>query len=382
MAQNEAQDHAPVIIIGAGTSGLAAGACLRTLSIPFIILEREDCFASLWQKYAYDRLKIHLKKQICQLPHAPFPAWYPDYVPRELFIQYLGDYVSRFQLGPSILYGRAVERASYDDVVPGKWAVRASSGEVWAARFLVVASGETAHPHTPRVDGLDRFGGKVLHSTQYKSGEEFRNDAVLVVGSGNSGMEVSLDLANHGAKTSIIVRSPVHILTKEIMYWSGLLLKYVPFKVAETLAVILSKLVFGNMSKYGIIRPSEGPFTMKLKYGKFPIIDVGTCKKIKAGEIQVLTAEIERIKGNNEVLLKNGKSYHFDSIIFCTGFKRSTNLWLKDDSMLNEDGFAKQIGPNHWKGKNGLYCVGLARRGFYGAGIEAQNVANDIKSLL
>ncbi|PON80782.1 Flavin monooxygenase-like enzyme [Parasponia andersonii] len=382
MAQSEAQDHAPVIIIGAGTSGLAAGACLRTLSIPFLILEREDCFASLWQKYAYDRLKIHLKKHICQLPHAAFPACYPDYVPRELFIHYLSDYVSRFQLGPSILYGRAVEWASYDDVVPGKWAVRASSGEVWAARFLVVASGETAHPHTPRVDGLDRFDGKVLHSTQYKSGEDFRNDAVLVVGSGNSGMEVSLDLANHGAKTSIIVRSPVHILTKEIMYWSGFLLKYLPFKVVESVAVILSKLVFGNMSKYGIIRPSEGPFTMKLKYGKFPIIDVGTCKKIKAGEIQVLTAEIERIKGNNEVLLKNGKSYHFDSIILCTGFRRSTNLWLKDDSMLNEDGFAKQIGQNHWKGKKGLYCVGLARRGFYGAGIEAQNVANDIKSLL
>ena len=64
-------------------------------------------------------------------------------------------------------------------------------------------------------------------------------------------------------------------------------MKYLPFRVVESLAVILSKLVFGDMSKNGIIRPSEGPFTMKLKYGKFPIIDVGTCKKIKSGEIQV-----------------------------------------------------------------------------------------------
>lgn len=205
----QAQDHAPVIIVGAGTSGLAIGACLRNLSIPFIILEREDCFASLWQKYTYDRLKIHLYKNICSLPHAPFPAWYPDYVPRELFIQYLNDYVSQFQLGPSIFYGKTVESASYDDVVSGKWAVKASSGEVWAARFLVVASGETAQPSTPEVEGLDGFDGKVLHSTQFKSGKEFRNDNVLVVGSGNSGMEIAYDLADHGAKTSIIARSPV-----------------------------------------------------------------------------------------------------------------------------------------------------------------------------
>lgn len=86
----------------------------------------------------------------------------------------------------------------------------------------------------------------------------------------------------------------VHILTKEIMYWTGTLLKYLPFRVAESLAVILSWLIIGDMTKYGIIRPSEGPFTMKLKYGKFPIIDVGTCKKIKAGEIQVPYIKLEK----------------------------------------------------------------------------------------
>nr|POE62181.1 putative indole-3-pyruvate monooxygenase yucca10 [Quercus suber] len=91
---------------------------------------------------------------------------------------------------------------------------------------------------------------------------------------------------------------------------------------------MLSKLVYGDLTKYGIRRPTEGPFYMKRMYGKYPLINVGTCKKIKSGEIQVLPAEILNIRGN-DIIFKNGKSHPFDTIVFCTGFKRSTNLWLK-----------------------------------------------------
>ncbi|KAI4349602.1 hypothetical protein L6164_010168 [Bauhinia variegata] len=372
-----------VIIVGAGTSGIAAAACLTTSSVPFIILEREDCFASLWQKYTYDRLHLHLRKQVCELPHMPFPPSYPHYVPRKQFIQYLGDYVSHFKISP--LYQRAVELAEYDDGHQ-KWRVKArnwNSGEVeeYVGRFLVVASGETAEPRVPEVEGLGSFKGKVLHSTGYKNGKEFKDEHVLVVGSGNSGMEIALDLANHGAKPSIIVRSPVHFLSRDMMYYASVLFNYLSPSTVEKLLVIVSRLVYGDMSKYGIPKPSEGPFTMKMKYGKFPIIDLGTVNKIKSGEIQVLAAEIESIRGN-EVLFKDGKSLPFDSIIFCTGFKRSTQKWLKDDHLLNEDGFPNHSFPNHWKGEMGVYCVGLSRRGFYGANMDAENIAKDISSLI
>ncbi|KAH7517137.1 hypothetical protein FEM48_Zijuj09G0030400 [Ziziphus jujuba var. spinosa] len=350
-----------VITVGAGPSGLAAAGCLSHLSIPHTVLEREDCSASLWRKYTYDRLHLHLRKHVCELPHMPFPSDFPNYVPKNQFVQYMDDYASHFKIAP--LFQRSVESASFDEVSK-KWKVIArhgGSGEIeeHLGRFLVVASGETANPHVPKVEGLETFPGDVLHSTQYKNGKGFENKNVLVVGSGNSGMEIALDLANYGAKTSILIRSPVHILTREIMYWTGMLFKYLSFNTVDSLAVLLSKLVFGDLSKYGIRRPTEGgPFYMK-----------------------VLPEGIECIKGN-EVVLRNGKSYQFDAIVFCTGFKRSTNLWLKDDCLLNEDGFAKQSYPNHWKGKNGLYCVGLSGRGLYGAKVDAINVANDIKSLL
>ncbi|XP_028804172.1 probable indole-3-pyruvate monooxygenase YUCCA10 [Neltuma alba] len=376
--------EAAVIVVGAGTSGLAASACLTRHSIPYILLEREDCYASLWQKYTYDRVHLHLRKQVCQLPHMPFPPSYPHYVPRKQFLQYLNDYVNHFHIRPS--YHRAVELAQYDDA-HNLWRVQArnrSSGEVedYAGGFLVVASGETAEPRVPDIEGLDTFKGKALHSTGYKNGKEFKDERVLVVGSGNSGMEIALDLANYGAQPSIIVRSPVHFVTRDMMYFASVLLNHVPLSTVENLVVILSRIVFGDLTKYGLPWPSEGPFTMKLKYGKFPVIDVGTVQKIKSGEIQVLREEINRIRGN-EVVFRDGKSLPFDSIIFCTGFKRSTHKWLKGgDYLLNEDGFAKQKFPNHWKGKKGLYCVGLAQRGFYGASFDAQKIADDIASLL
>ncbi|XP_028804170.1 probable indole-3-pyruvate monooxygenase YUCCA10 [Neltuma alba] len=376
--------EAPVIVVGAGASGLAASACLTRHSIPYILLEREDCYAALWQKYTYDRLHLHLRKQVCQLPHMPFPPSYPHYVPRKQFIQYLDDYVNHFHIRPC--YQRAVELAQYDEA-HNLWRIQArnrNSGEVehYAGRFLVVASGETAEPRVPETEGLDTFKGKVLHSTGYKNGEQFKDERVLVVGSGNSGMEIALDLANYGARPSIIARSPVHFMNRDMMHYASLLLRYMSRSTVENLLVMWSRIMYGDLTKYGLPWPREGPFTMKLKYGKFPIIDVGTVQKIRSGEIQVLQAEIERIRGK-EVVLKDGKSLPFDSIVFCTGFKGSTHKWLKgDDYLLKEDGLAKQAYPNHWKGRNGLYCVGLSQMGFRGAGLDAQKIADDIASLL
>ncbi|KAH7850138.1 hypothetical protein Vadar_028433 [Vaccinium darrowii] len=374
------------IIVGAGTSGLAVSACLNRLSIPNIILEREDCFASIWKKKAYNRLHLHLPKQYCELPHMPFPKTFPSYIPLKNFIQYINDYVSHFNIKP--VYHKLVESASYDDVA-GKWRVKVQNTggseevvEEYSGRFLVVASGETSDEFVPEVKGMDSFRGEVVHSTKYKSGEKYRGKRVLVVGSGNSGMEIAFDLTLHGAKTSIVVRSPVHILSRGMVYLRFAMMKYgIPFAAVEYFMVLLSKLRYGDLTKYGIQRPKEGPFSLKENYGKYPVIDVGTCDKIKSGEIKVLPA-VASIRGD-EVEFVNGNSHPFDAIIFATGFKRSTNKWLKGDNyLLNEDGIPKPKYPDHWKGENGLYCAGLSRRGLYGAGMDAQNIANDIKSSL
>lgn len=85
----------------------------------------------------------------------------------------------------------------------------------------------------------------------------------------------------------------VHVLSKEIMQIGMFLTKFLPFSMVEKVIVVLSKLVYGDLSKYGLTRHKEGPFVVKAKYGKYPLIDLGTLKKIKSGEIQVKDISLE-----------------------------------------------------------------------------------------
>ncbi|KAI3732436.1 hypothetical protein L1987_63641 [Smallanthus sonchifolius] len=202
-----------VIVVGAGPSGLSTAASLHKLSIPYILLEREDCIASLFNKKAYDRLHLHLAKQFCQLAHMPFPETYPTYVSRSDFLKYLDHYASHFKINPE--FRNTVQFAKYDEDRKKWWveaAVEDGGIQCYVGRFLVVATGENSDVFIPEVDGLSEFKGEVIHSTEYKSGKRYENKKVLVVGAGNSGMEIALDLSNHGAKTSIVVRSPVMTL--------------------------------------------------------------------------------------------------------------------------------------------------------------------------
>ncbi|KAL8151534.1 hypothetical protein V2J09_021342 [Rumex salicifolius] len=360
-----------VIVVGAGPSGLATAACLSQESIPYVVVEREECIASLWRNKAYAQLHLHLKKRFCQLPHMPFPAHLPDYLPRDAFLRYLHDYSLRFRISP--LFNRVVTRAAYDHAT-GMWRVRAThaghEAEELVAPFLVVATGETCDPFVPEVDGLLGFSGRALHSTLYKTGEHFAGQSVLVVGSGNSGMEIALDLSNHHAKPSILIRSPKYAWFD--LKQDGSHNVKMDDQVRLESAEYPGRTRGGQLDGYAeqsVVRRSKKARDLKAQRG--PVSYEG----------QVLPAAIRSIRGGNEVMLDNDNSYHFDAIVFATGFRRFTNNWLMGDNyLLNEDGFPKPSFPNHWKGKHGLYCTGLSRRGLYGAALDAQNIARDIKT--
>lgn len=203
--------EATVIIVGAGVAGLATSVCLKKLNISNIVLEREDCYASFCKKNSHDGLKLHLAKEFCKLPYKPFPPDTPRFVSKEGFIKYLDNYVSHFEINPKCY--RYVVSGYYEEKQEG-WRIVAintalDTHEVYFGKFLVVATGENSEGFIPHIPGLNRFEGELLHSSDSINAEDYKDKNVLVVGCGNSGMEIAYCLSNYGAKTSIVVRSPV-----------------------------------------------------------------------------------------------------------------------------------------------------------------------------
>ncbi|XP_062183736.1 probable indole-3-pyruvate monooxygenase YUCCA10 [Phragmites australis] len=373
-----------VIIVGAGQSGLAAAACLSLRGVRSLVLERDDCVGSLWRHRTYDRVRLHLSKQYCALPHAPHPDDAPTYLPRDDYVRYLDGYAARFGVRTRL---RREVRAARFDKGRGRWEVEAvdlATGETerYAARFLVVAAGENDEKFVPEVPGLEGFPGKVIHSSEYRSPEGMRGKAVLVVGCGNSGMEIAYDLADAVAVTSIVVRGELHLVSKEIWNVAMVLYPYLPVWLIDKLVLLMCAVVFGDTARYGLRRPAVGPFTMKLTTPVYPVIDVGTYAKIKTGEICVLPAAVKSVRGN-VVEFADGKRHPFDAMVFATGYRSTVRRWLKsDDGLIGDDGMTARSYPEHWKGANGLYCAGMVRRGIYGSGEDAELIADDISKQL
>ncbi|KAJ8443904.1 hypothetical protein Cgig2_032728 [Carnegiea gigantea] len=362
-----------VFIVGAGPSGLAISACLARKSILFVIVEKEDCCGSLWKKRTYDRCHLHLAKEFCSLPFMPHSPETKKYMPKDDFIRYIDDYVSHFNIRPR--YGHSVECAHFNED-EGKWYIEVKTNnmlpssnnivtKVFTSTFLVIATGENGKGFIPDIPGLKDFKGDVIHSNQYKSGLQYAGKQVLVVGCGNSGMEISYDLSNHEVNTFIVIRSPLHVVTRD-MVWVGMhLLKYLSVSAVDFLIKLASYIKYGDLSKYGIHRPKNGPFSFKALRGRSPALPA-----------------ISRINGTR-VVFKDQVEYHFDAIIFATGYRSTACEWLKDyDFILDENGFPKNPFPRHWKGKNKLYCAGLSRMGLHGVSSDAIAIADDIHYLL
>ncbi|KAL3745349.1 hypothetical protein ACJRO7_014452 [Eucalyptus globulus] len=366
------------IIVGAGPSGLAVSACLSEHGVPSLILEKSDCIASLWQKWTYDRLKLHLPKRFCELPLLRFPKNFPKYPTKQQFVSYLESYASHFKIEP--IFNQTVQSAEFDESC-GLWRVRTWEGLERRSRWLVVATGENAEPATPEVDGLESFRGRVVHTSRYKSGLEFEGERVLVVGCGNSGMEVSLDLCRSNAIPHMVVRSTVHVLPREMLGLSTFgvamaLLKWLPLRLVDKILLLIANITLGNTDRLGLRRPKTGPLELKNVTGKTPVLDVGALAQIKSGKIKVVK-EVKKITKNGAKFL-DGQEEKFDSIILATGYKSNVSSWLKGGDFFTKEGMPKTPFPNGWKGDDGLYTVGFTRRGILGTGCDAIKIAGDI----
>ena len=305
-----------IIIVGAGPAGLAVAAVLREAGIPLLILERGQRVGESWHHH-YERLHLHTPKRHSALPYRPFPRDYPTYPSRLQVTQYLDEYARAFELKPE--FGRRVQHCVRGD--DGVWQLSTERG-LYRARHVVIASGWLGEPIIPRWPGLDTFPGSIIHSRDYVNGEPFRGQRVLVVGFGNSGAEIALDLLEHGAQSTIAVRGKVNVIPRDVLgipiIVFALLYRAMPPRVADAMNALPLRLAVGSLAKLGLEKRDEGPLTQIAESHQIPVIDVGTIRRIRSGDIAVRKG-VHSVHGG-EVLFADGTRESFDAIVRATGF--------------------------------------------------------------
>lgn len=328
------------IIVGASAAGLAVAACLKREGVPFILLEQSDQVGAAWRRH-YDRLHLHTSRMFSGLPYLPMPRDYPRYPSRLQVIAYLEQYAAFHGLTPR--FGQTVQSV---ERVDGQWETRTQDA-VYHSRCVVMAAGYNRKPVIPHWQDEEAYQGEVLHSSAYHNGAPYRDKDVLVVGFGNSGGEIAIDLHEHGARPSMAVRSPVNILPRDILgipiLALGILLDPLPPRLADALGAPVRRLAVSDLSKWGLRRQTYGPNEQIKQHRRIPLLDVGTVQLIREGTIKVYPG-IERFTPDG-VVFTDGRSARFDVVILATGYTPDiASLLKRADSVVDEKGVPLKSG--------------------------------------
>lgn len=352
-------DHHPVLIVGAGPAGLAVAGSLRLLGRSSTVVDEAALPGSSWREH-YERLHLHTVKSHSALPGLPFPDAAPRYVPRQGVVDYLEAYARHHGIEP--LGGQTVVRITAGPTAEhvARWRVHTASGRVWTATHLVLATGANREPRTPVLPGQDAFTGRVLHSHAYRNAAPFKGQSVLVVGMGNTGAEIALDLVEQGVGVALSVRSPVNIVLRDVLgrptQLSSIALARLPEPIGDACATLLRNLTVGDLSRWGLRTPAASPLHQLRHEGKTPVIDVGTLARIKRGEIPVYPGIATLMRGG--VRFTDGRGQAFDTILLATGYQPLLQgLFPNHPLPLDERGLPTVL---HGEGLlDGLHFVGF-----------------------
>lgn len=362
------------VIIGAGPAGIAMAACLSKKNVPYILLEQSDKVATKWHNH-YKRLHLHTAKEFSSLPYLKFPKQFPRYPSRQQVVRYLEDYAAHFNIKPKFQQTvvsakkqqnqwivEAIDTKNTDNTQANNHTQANKTAETIKSRYecdhLVVATGFNHQPNCPTWKGMDTFTGEVLHSDAYIDGNRFKDKTVMVVGFGNSGSEIAIDLWEYGAKPIMSVRSPVNVLPKEIMgiptLAMGILQQHLPAKLADTMSQTTARTMIGDLSKYGLKTLDRGPMEEIQKNQRVPMLDIGTIDLIKQGKVLVYP-DIDKF-AENSVTFVDGRTVSVDAVLLATGFRPKIAEFLDAPDCLH-NGFPTTSGQASQA--KGLYFIGF-----------------------
>ena len=343
-----------VLVIGGGQAGLAAGYHLRRAGLSFAILEGAAEVGGSWPHY-YDSLRLFSPAGRSSLPGLSFPGPAHYYPTRDEVVTYLRQYAQHFQL-PVITHTRVarVERAAHG------FQLSTANGQTYQSRSLLAATGAFHRPYTPQLPGQDTFAGRVLHASAYRNPAPFVSQRVIVVGAGNSAIQIGVELAQV-AQVTLATREPIRfrrqkLLGQDVHHWAWLLgFDRLPVNLFAGQAAASSVLDTGvYQAAVAAGRPERRPMFIRFT---------------PAG-----------------VVWPDGTEETVDAVIYATGYRPNLD-YLADLGALDRDGQ-----PLHRRGVSmtvpGLAYVGLSNQWTYasatlrGVGPDAAYVVGHLRRTL
>ncbi|MFC3772860.1 flavin-containing monooxygenase [Paenibacillus sp. GCM10012303] len=314
------------IVIGGGQAGLASGYHLSRKGLKFLILEASDQPAGSWPQY-YDSLKLFSPARFSSLPGMKIQGDPNRYLGKEEVIRYLQDYREKYQL-PVRLNKRVVFVEKIGDV----FTVHTMTGDMYQTRTIINATGSFHNPYTPVIHGRTEFKGAMMHSSEYRNPDRFRNKRVLVVGRGNSAVQIGVELAEV-SNTSLAVLQPVQFMKQRIL---GL-----------DLHVWIKAIGFDTFPFWRLGKRAPSPSN---------VIDLGLYQeRIKAGKPDQRPMFTSFYADG--VIWSDGTKEPVDSVIFATGYRPNLS-YFSGIGALDSAGRPLQVAGVS-SSVPGLYYVGL-----------------------
>lgn len=315
-----------ILIIGGGQAGIAMGYYLRLKGADFAILDSSARTGDSW-RVRYDSLRLFTPRQYSSLPGYSFPGDPSGTPTKDEAADYLEEYVDRFEL--PVIHRASIVRMERRD---GGFYLRSESGEEFQADRVVVATGPF---HRPFIPGISRFASEdvvQIHSSLYRNSKDLQPGATLVVGGGNSGAQLAVELAED-REVTIAVSEP---------------LSFKPL-------TILGKSMFWYYDKLGFMRAKRTSARGRLMQRQPNAIYGLELRGLLDRNRVSLKPRATNINGDR-VIFQDGSSGKYRNIVWATGFRPSYD-WIRIEGLLNEDGTLR-----HRMGETevpGLFFLGL-----------------------
>ncbi len=345
-----------VAVIGAGAAGLCSAKYLLAHNVDTVVYEMGSCIGGLWVfgndnglSPAYDSLHLNSEARVTAYKDFPFPQGSPLYPDHRQVRAYLEAYAEQFGITPHIRF-----RSRVTEVAPagvGRWRVSLQDGSSSEFDAVVVGSGHQGLPAHP--NWRHHFTGDYQHAHSYRIPEPFRGKRVLVVGMGNSAVDIAADICVVTQSTTLSARSPV-LMMPRMMFGVptsrvlGRLEKpWMPWPVRRTIRETLTRIVHGRMEQWGFVTPKSR--THPTSHPSLISHFVWDRIKAKPGIASVNGQQVTFVDGTNET---------YDSVIVATGYH--VDLPFLAPQMRPLDGhklelFLRVVHPSH----PGLYFLGL-----------------------